>query len=199
MKRLAIALVVIGLLIVSQVTQAANLEEGWYVKLGGVGILGYTPSVGPWNYEWDFVGGLGNDGPFVITSPDAFYPQRLVSVPQDTIGVAPGTSLYLWGKPMSPLPQNGIITGIGFHWETNYDAAVMRVDLLMCDPEQSYTTVWSQNKSGFHWGIPDVNISISPTTYQPAFRITVIPEASGLPVILAGFGILATRMRRSKS
>ena len=135
----------------------------------------------------------------MITSPDAFYPQRLVSVPQDTIGVAPGTSLYLWGKPMSPLPQNGIITGIGFHWETNYDAAVMRVDLLMCDPEQCYTTVWSQNKSGFHWGIPDVNISISPTTYQPAFRITVIPEASGLPVILAGFGILATRMRRSKS
>ena len=97
MKRLAIALVVIGLLAVSQVTHAANLEEGWYVKLGGVGILGYTPNVGPWNYEWDFTSPLGTVRPFLVTQPDPLWPQRVISV-QNRDNVPPGKAVDLFGQ-----------------------------------------------------------------------------------------------------
>ena len=111
MKRLAIALVVIGLLAVSQVTQAANLEEGWYVKIGAVGILGYTPNVGPWNYDWDFTSPLGTVGPFLVTQPDPLWPQRLISV-QNLNDVPSGTAVDLFGQLRYAVPNNAVVTGI---------------------------------------------------------------------------------------
>ena len=179
MKRLAIALVVIGLLAVSQVTHAANLEEGWYVKLGGVGILGYTPNVGPWNYEWDFTSPLGTVGPFVVTQPDPLWPQRLISV-QNMDNVPPVTAVDLFGQLRYAIPVDGIITGMNFGYQTYYDASQMRLNLYITHSDGTTRLAYSETRSVPISTFGSASLSPGDTFY---FRVTAVPEPSSLLIL----------------
>lgn len=197
MKRLAIALVVIGLLTVSQVTHAANLEEGWYVKIGAVGILGYTPNVGPWNYDWDFTSPLGTVGPFLVTQPDPLWPQRLISV-QNLNDVPSGTAVDLFGQLRYAVPNNAVVTGISVPLATNYDATQMQLQVLIHHQSGIDDLLWSQTTSGHIMGTKD----ISTGKYSIAagdsllLRVTTVPEPGSLLCLALPLLTFSLRYRR---
>ena len=204
MKRLAIALVVIGLLTVSQVTHAANLEEGWYVKLGGVGISGFTPMVGPWNYEWDFTSPLGTTGPYTVTqptTPDLLFTQRMVFVQNNVSNVSSGTAVDLYGQLRYAIPSNAVITGIDAIAETNYDATQMQLQLYVQHSDGSSQLLSKESRSGHHTSGFSLQLpwqAVLPTD-AIFFRVVAVPEPStGLALLLPTVGLLWIRRRGVK-
>ena len=196
MKGFAVFAVVLFLLS-TQVTQAATLEEGWYVKLGLVDVRGWDGT----SYcviDWNFTGDLGMVGPFSVTSPDPVWARRMVSVDSTVSGIAPGTSVYLWGTPVTEVTFP--ITGVVPYYDTDYDASRMRLQLLMYHADAGYTILWEQNRSGV-WGdagsVLSQNQSI-PIGYTPVFRVTVIPEPMSLIVLSSGLIALAFSLRRER-
>jgi|LSQX01.1.fsa_nt_gb hypothetical protein len=184
MKRLAIALVVIGLLAVSQVTQAANLEEGWYVKLGGVALYGVDPKTGyDRGVDWNFTSPLGVSGPFDVAQPDMLWPQRLVSVPYDVTGVIFGTGVDLYGQPEPPV--DFLVQSIFFICDTFYEASQMRLELLIKRANGNTELIWSQTRSGPVLGGPEIPLDdLFGSDDSFVFRVTTVPEPSSLQVLL---------------
>ena len=182
MKRLAIALVVIGLLTVSQVTHAANLEEGWYVKIGAVAFFGVDGD-GMWGIDWDFTSPLGVSGPFDVAQPDMLWPQRLVSVPYDVTGVIFGTGVDLYGQPEPPV--DFLVQSIFFICDTFYEASQMRLELLIKRANGNTELIWSQTRSGPVLGGPEIPLDdLFGSDDSFVFRVTTVPEPSSLQVLL---------------
>ena len=88
MKRIAIIGAVICLLAASQVSQAVNLDGGWYAKFGGVVLTGLDEShPDPMQYadQWWATSPLGRAGPLLVEEGGSLYPRgRAISVPEDT-------------------------------------------------------------------------------------------------------------------
>ena len=188
MKKGFAVFAVLLLLSLSQVTQAVTLEEGWYVKLGGVALFGFDPVLSFYTgADWHFTVDTGDQGPFNVASPDPVWAERMVSVPETVTGVIPGASVYLWGEPTYPVTY--AITEVGFFWETNYDASRMRLDLLAYDGA-GFTLLWSQDNSGLDSGFRNVLTASQsiPVGSVPVFRVTVVPEPSSM---LAMIGCVA--------
>ena len=198
MKRLAIALVVIGLLTVSQVTHAANLEEGWYVKIGAVAFFGVDGD-GMWGIDWDFTSPLETSGPFDVTQPDPLWPQRMVSVSTTMFGVPNGTAIYLYGQPRVPIQRP--TTDLQITSETYYDASQMLIQLFVQHGDGSTELLWTEPRSGHHTGggsvlWPSQTILPTDTIY---FKVTAVPEPSScLTVLLPLIGLLWMRRRMEK-
>ena len=198
MKKFAIVLAVLSLLVLGQVTYAANLQSDWYVKLFGISLYGWDGQ----QYQvvdWNFKGGLGQSGPFQVTNPDPVRAERMVSIPNSTSNTPIGTSVYLWGEPARPI--NWTINEIAVGYDTSYNAAQMRLELLMYKEQVGYTLLWSQNNTGTSWGIHNVlsNSQYIPAGYQPVFRVTVVPEPAGIMIILPCLALLFSKMRRESS
>ena len=200
MKRLAIALVVIGLLTVSQVTHAANLEEGWYVKLGGVALFGFDPAtMSEFAADWNFTSPLGQSGPFSVTQPAPTWPQRLVVVEETASGIAPGTGVDLWGAPLLSLPKTGYLTYLSFACDTTYDATQMRLSVLIGHTDGTEDTIWEQSRSGSNHGAPSIYLGnhtmLSSDTFL--FRVAAVPEPTSFLAVLMPCVIGIWRRRRS--
>lgn len=195
MKNLAFVLVVISLLAVSQAGQAANLSSDWYVKLGTVGVSGYTPGVGPWDYDWDFTSPLGTVGPFLVTQPDPLWPQRLVSV-QNVDNVPSGTAVDLYGQLRYALPADGIVTGMDFGYQTYYDASQMRLDLYITHSDGTTRLAYSETRSVPISTFCSASLSPGDTFY---FRVTTVPEPSSLLILsLSVVSFIGFGWRRTK-
>lgn len=198
MKRVALLLVVLIMsLTLAQLSQAADLQSGWYVKLAGVALFGPI-SEPPYRTgtDWNFTGELGAYSPFEVSSPDPVWAERMVSVPVSATGVPVGTSVYLWGQPVDPV--NYPVDAITFHYETNYDASQMQLQLLMYKPDSGYTLLWSQSQSGYHsaWENGLTFPQKIPVGYVPVFRVTAVPEPSAMLVLLTGAGAVLGFLRR---
>ena len=86
MKKFVVAVAIVVLLLSAQVSQSADLQEGWYVKLGGVAIYGVIPQTGqPVGLGWHFTTPAGQYGPFLVDQPDSTWAQLVVSVTQDVL------------------------------------------------------------------------------------------------------------------
>lgn len=194
MKKPAVLLAVIALIVLAQGCQAATLQSGWYAKLGPVDLYGWDGTKER-IVTWNFTDNLGTYGPFQVTSPDSWWPQRQVAVP-NTVVVLSGTSVYLTGSPVSQIDFS--INKAVFHYETNYDASQMCLELLMQGPDNSMTLLWTQNTSGYTWGIRNV-LSESqsiPIGYQPIFKITTVPEPTCLVTLFSGLGFITLILRK---
>ncbi len=198
MKKLVVALAIVVLLLSAQVSQAVDLQEGWYVKLAAVALFGFDYGINFYTgTAWYFTGELGEYGPFTVTSPDPVRAERLIAVTETASRIAPGTSVYLWGEPENAVTYD--VTEMGPYWETNYDASCMRLELLSYDGVD-FTLLWTQDKSGFNAGIRNVLSSsqMIPIGSVPVFRVTVVPEPSSL-LILFGCFVGTTLVRRRRA
>ncbi|NLN78573.1 MAG: hypothetical protein GX141_06620 [Armatimonadetes bacterium] len=177
MKRLAIALVVIGLLAVSQVTQAVTLEEWWYVKLGGVALWWIDPTTGyEVGVDWDFTTEPGAYGPFVVTTPNVPWSERLISI-SNTTDVSTGTHVDLFGQPEVEvlLP----IFRIDVAYETLYNPSCMRLELIHLHSNGLEQILWSQMRPDHAIGAPTINLSNNMPVGDTIFlRVTTVPEPS---------------------
>ncbi len=196
MKKFVVAVAIVVLLLSAQVSQAADLQEGWYVKLAAVALYGFDYGINFYTgTAWHFTGELGEHGPFTVTSPDPVWAERTIAVNETVSGIAPYTSVYLWGEPENPVTYD--VTEIGLFWETDYDAASMRLELLSYDGFD-FTLLWSQDKSGFNSGYHNVLSAWQqiPVGSVPVFRVTAIPEPSSLLALFGYFGAIALMHRR---
>lgn len=195
MKKGFAVFAVVLFLLSTQVTHAANLEEGWYVKIGWV-------TVGGWDgtsdriIDWDFTSDLGIVGPFNVTSPDPLWARRMVSVDSTVSGIAPGTNIDLWGAPVAEVTFP--ITEVVICYDTNYDATQMRLELLIYSPDAGFTLLWSESKSGTHsvWTNVLGQSQYIPIGYVPVFRVTAVPEPPVAVVFVTGLSSLLVRIRR---
>jgi hypothetical protein len=195
MNRAAVVVSVLCLVVLGQAGWAADLQAGWYVKLGLVALWGRDPGTGhEVGVDWNFTGGLGTFGPFEVSGPDMWYPQRMVSVPSSVTGVAPSTSVYLWGEPSRAV--DFVVSRVSPFWDTYYDGASMRLELLMYGESTGFTLLWSQTKSGVYGGAGNVlsEFQSIPIGHVPVFRVTTVPEAHSLFVV--GYGLLCAALFR---
>ena len=197
MKKITVVLAVLLLLALAQMGQAADLQAGWYIKLGGVGLFGAIPQ-SPYytGTDWNFTTELGTYGPFEVTSPDPVWAERMVSVPVSVTGVSAGTSVYLWGQPIDPVYYP--VDDVSFHWETNCDKSVVQLELLMYSPSSGYTKLWSYSQSPYTSDASNVLTFPQkiPVGYVPVFRVSVVPEPNGLLALLTGAGLMVGFLRR---
>ena len=185
MKKGFAVFAVLLFLLSAQVTHAANLEEGWYVKLGGVALWWIDPASGhEVGADWDFTSPLGTVGPFLVTQPDPLWPQRLISV-QNLNDVPSGTAVDLFGQLRYAVPNNAVVTGISVPLATNYDATQMQLQVLIHHQSGIDDLLWSQTTSGHIMGTKD----ISTGKYSIAagdsllLRVTTLPEPSSLLIL----------------
>ncbi|MGI6296926.1 MAG: PEP-CTERM sorting domain-containing protein [Armatimonadota bacterium] len=185
MKKFVVAVAIVVILLSAQISQAADLQEGWYVKLGWVDVRGWD-GMRERVVDWDFTGPLGSVGPFEVTSPDPLWARRMISVPNTVSGIAPGTSVDLWGEPLSLVDFP--ITEVVVCYDTNYDAAKMRLQLFMYQQDTGFTLLWSEERSGLHqvWSNVLGQFQMIPVGYSPVFRVTVIPEPSTVLALFSG-------------
>jgi len=185
MRSQRVVIVILCMLAFAGAAHAADLQAGWYVKLGLVDVRGWDGY--QWGIvDWNFVGGLGTYGPFEVTSPDPVWARRMVSVPSSVSGVAPGTSVDLWGEPAIPIgfPVSEVVVC----YDTNYDATRMRLELLMYRADVGFTMLWAENRSGLHqvWTNVLGPSQVIPLGYSPVFRVTVVPEPGPFLAIIWG-------------
>ena len=196
MKRLAIALVVIGLLAVSQVTQAANLEEGWYVKFSSAALYGFDyalreeVSVG-----WTFTSGLGTYGPFTISQPNPLWPQRMISVATSVCGVPDKTGINLHGQPDSPFTF--VSTRLDFMYETYYDATQVIASLFVQHANGETELIWNENRSGLHNRYATLITTILPSDII-YFNVSAVPEPSGVLFIIPATSLMWILRRKMR-
>jgi len=195
MKKTA-AIIVVLLLLTAQACLAVDLEAGWYANLGLVDIHGWGPS-GEVVVSWNFTGALGPQEPFEVTSPDPVWARRSVTVLQTTTGIAPGTAVYLWGEPVTPITFD--IIDVVPYWETDYDATRMQLQLLSYSPQTGFTLLWSQTASGHNLSFSGLLSGFQeiPLGAEPVFRVIVVPEPCSFAVLVAACcGILVQRRSR---
>ncbi|HET6456697.1 MAG TPA: PEP-CTERM sorting domain-containing protein [Armatimonadota bacterium] len=198
MKRLSAFLLFAFLasLVLTIPAPAADLQEGWYVRVSSVHIWQYDQLNDPFiRDEGDFYDTPpGQYGPFQVS--DGTYHStidRWVSVPS-AISAGPGDSLVM---PLTfGMTLGEPIAYLGFYWETNYDPSQMRLEFWQ---ENYYTSVqellWAQTLSSYRYGGAT---PLTDATYEGQFfvKIAVIPEPSSMIIFSAGLGILSALRRR---
>ena len=196
MRKPAVLLAVMIVLTLGQACQAADLQAGWYAKLGGVALFGWD-GVQERGIDWHFVGGLGTFGPFEVTNPDPVWPERTVSVPDDALEVVPGTGVWLWGEP--EVTVDFVVQAVSIFWDTDYDATQMRLELLMYNETEGFALLWSQTQSGYYGGAGNVlgEYQTIPMGYAPVFRVRAVPEPSSLMTVCGLLGAFLLRRRTS--
>ncbi len=200
MNRLGVALAVVFVLALAGAVQAADLQAGWYVKLGGVALWGWDWQANRYTgVDWDFTGPLGTYGPFEVTQPGPVWPQRMVSVPSAVSGVPPGTAVDLNGQPRSSLTF--AVDRLDFAYETYYDATQMRLSLYLQHSDGNADLLYSETRSGLHSTFPEIPFDDWQMLADDrlVFRVTVVPEPSSLlAVLLPTATALCLRRRRPR-
>ena len=198
MKKGFAVLAVVLLLLSAQVTQAVTLEEGWYVKLGGVAFFGTDPGSG-YGYArgWAATSALGTYGPFTVIHPteyDPVFPQRVISVTTTVTGVSAGTAVYVYGELDGPLLSPA--TRIDVVYETNYDPSKMLLKMYQRHAEGWDELIWTPRHT---YGLADVldgtgrTIPVGDSIY---FQIVAVPEPPQPVLIILGCSALAALVRR---
>lgn len=185
MKKLVVALAIVVLLLSAQISQAADLREGWYVKLGGVAIYGVIPQTGqPVGLGWHFTAPVGQYGPFLVDQPDSTWAQLVVSVTQDVFGVPYGTGVNICLQPEAPI--DFWVQSVYFGCDTFYDATQMRLDLFINRADGRSDLIWAQTISGPVVGGPEIPLYCHSfgSADTLSFRIAAVPEVSSLFAIL---------------
>lgn len=185
------------LLLAAQIGQAADLQAGWYVKLGNVAVFGVDPNTRRETaIDWSFAGGLGSYGPFEVTSPGATYPQRVVTVPSTVNGAASGAYIDLTGMP--DIPIGFTPNSLQFVYNTYYDVSQMRFDLFVRHSDGTIETLFSETRSGQHSGVPTVFLlgRYSPISDTLVFRTSVVPEPSSAITLAFSLAFIAGVRRR---
>jgi len=199
MKKLSVISAALLLLTLAQIGQAADLQAGWYVKLGGVALYGTDPGSGhEVAVDWSFAGPVGPAGPFEVAQSDPLWPQRTVSVPAST-NVPDGTAVDLFGQPKTPITF--AVTRLDLIYETNYVASQMLAQLFVEHTSGQSELLWQESRSGLHNRYATLlagtgrTLAPSDTIY---FRVVAVPEPSGLSVLLPAIGLLWLERRRTR-
>lgn len=203
MKKLAVVLAVAASLATAHAADAANLQAGWYAKIGNVGLSGFDPNSGrDFARGWSATSPLGKFGPFDVThptEPDPLFPQRVIAVPSTVSGVAAGTAVYEYGVLDAPLPAPATYMSVAY--ETSYDAAQMMLQLCVQHSNGQSELVWGESRSGHHIGNvgvlwPGQSILPTDTLY---FSVVVVPEPSQCAMLaLYMLGLLCVRRRMAR-
>lgn len=200
-KRVVLLLVVLIMsLTLVQDGQAADLQAGWYVKLGQIALYGIIPQ--PPYYTaigWNFAVTPGTYGPFEVTTDTTHWAEWPVTifVPTTQTGVAAGTSIYLHGLPEVPLSFTADMLGIVY--ETNYDSSQMIAQLYVQHNSGQTELLWTEPRSGHHWG--NVNVLRQWQYIQPTdtiyFKVVAVPEPSQCLVLLTPAAWVLLMKRRA--
>jgi|GEM_PF-2986515 len=196
------AIMIVAVLIIAlmpQIGQTADLQAGWYVKLGNIALWGFDPvqnrevAVG-----WYFTTPVGLNGPFEVTQPAPSWPQRMVSVPT-SVNVPSGTSVDLYGSLEKPITFPIYRLDVGH--ETDYDSSQMLVQLLVQHSNGSVELLWSEPRSGHHLGANNIlgpSETILPTDTL-LFKVVAVPEPSQCAMLtISLLGMLLMRRRASR-
>lgn len=151
--------------------------------------------------DWNFVGGLGVFPPFEVMEPNDNPLYRKVLVISDSTGVPRGTGVDLEGEPAVPVSFR--VDAILFHYTTFYDAAHMKLQMVVRRSNGQEEVLWQQNRSGLASGTPEV-LDGKKFVYPGdtiALRVSAVPEptsALALSLALTGLTLRVCRRRRGK-
>ena len=195
MKKGFAVFAVVLFLLSTQVTHAANLEEGWYVNLQSVTLwwddeLGYAHPL-----DWQFTDVPSVCGPFTVTDPGLQRSSRIISVTADA-AVPAATEVTLSGVPANPVSY--CITRIDVALETNYDATQMVLNVLAFHAGGGQDLLWTQTMSGHLLGMK----TIYPMSFAPIsgdsliFRVIAVPEPASMLSLALPLLVVTSRLRR---
>lgn len=196
MKRITVILAVVSLLALCHISQAADLQAGWYAKISSVDIYSYDDQYhlpylrgGGW-----FTEPTGLHYPFDVT--DEGYQTdslRRITVVQDTVaGPDQSLTLSLWvGVGYSE------IAFLNIHWHSNYDASQMVLEFWQEWNDGSKHLLWSQGQSGEQFGDKVIDGSLL-ANGEYRFKVNVVPEPSSLTGLILALPVLVGFARRRK-
>jgi opacity protein-like surface antigen len=201
MKKVILVLVV--LIALSSMAQAANLQTGWYTRFEYVSLIYnfYIPGGGwaAWGTDWHPASTLGAFGPVSVDIGYAnFTDGRTVSIMQPT--TTSGVLFEDTGIYSTSIAEFNQIT---FAWTTDYDASQMQLMAFVQHDGTSDKLIWSQTESGPCSGSASIRTyqnSIMVNGDRLVFRVVAVPEPTGLillSTLLSGIaaGCVARRRR----
>jgi len=195
MKRLALILVIAGLVCLAQAGQAATLQADWYAKVNMLYVFtygDYGPQLHAEGYFYQTP--PGQYGPFLVTDgPCHEAYARYVSVPTDVSGVGQGSSLTL---PVSiGMSTCDPIAYVYFSWATRYDPSQMHLDLWRTRADGTDECLWSQLQSGVRGG--EAYVAYDSLLEGPYyFRVSVVPEPSSVACLAVALISMLGLMRK---
>jgi hypothetical protein len=200
MRKVFLALAISALMMLEQSASAVDLEAGWYAKFGGVLLNGldyYDPDPMWYASEWSTTSPLGPAGPLLVAEGGPLYSRGCaISVPQDT-SVAAGVLFQGCGYYDRSWPQYDLVT---FCWETNYDAAKLRLELVLIRNTGEEQLLWYQGISG-HAVEPYEGLNFPAPLRNDEdieFRLVAVPEPSSA-VMVSGLMLLVFKLRRRRA
>ncbi len=187
-KVMCILLAAMPMIGLQTAANSATLQAGWYVDIFGVQLSFLN---GPDILDGHFTSLVGTYGPFQVTDPTSPDNEaRIVTVPSTT-AASSADSLAL------PFTFGGGFTNavMSFACYTDYDPSQMHASLWSAPSEGDPVCIWSQMEGGAQGGgsLGIFQATVSPSYY---FLVTVVPEPSGIAVLLVGIlavGFCASR------
>jgi len=156
MKNLKIVLVVLFLLMLTQASQAVDLEEGWYVRFDYVSVEGMRIVDGSaqyWTAFWSPASVPGQYGSLLVEQSGSISAgRRIISVTQD-YSSDPGVIFEDVGVLELSEPY---YNWINFGWLTNYDASSLQLQVYKLHAGSPDELIWSQTKSGAQGGVENI-------------------------------------------
>ncbi len=196
MKKLVAALAIGVILLSARVSQAADLQEGWYVKLGMVTLWGFDYGINFYTgTDWDFTNNIGQYDEFMVTNPDSIWPERLISVTTSQFNVPCGTGITLSGTPRNALAYD--ITRIDVTCETYYEAEHLQLQAWLERTDGAQELLWSQQISGYVYGTAELlggNKIMAPEDVLYFRLSTGVPEPQSF--VIVAYSLIAVGWRR---
>lgn len=194
MRRSAVALVVLLLLALCPALHAADLHEGWYMRVNGPQVYTDVDGRPELRADGQFTTPFGVYGPFTVSSggfyPSSFY--RYVSVDTDAFGVGPDDSLVL---PLTfGMGDTESFLYMRISWATNYDPTHVFLEFWRIRMDGTEERVWSQQTAGPTHGSADILYN---ATHEGGFyfKVNVVPEPSSVAVLSGLVGGMSAALR----
>lgn len=194
MRRLALVLVVAGLLGLAQVGQAATLSSTWYVNLWAPAIFTYGEQGAALSGDGYFYSTpAGQYGPFQVADPYGDRVELKITLPHTVYGAGPEQSLVI---PFSTgLGAGTRIAYLSLAGVTSYDPNGMYLGLYRTRDDGTTETLWTQKQDGTTGLAGHVAYDIV-SDGQFFFRVNVVPEPSTTLALLFGCAALAAFVKR---
>lgn len=201
MKRIVVFLVLVLLVSLPGAGQASDLQAGSYANIVSTVAFYRDPNAPPYAQQLYPAWGefrdveLWQNESFSVThGPNNDDGSVYVSLATGTAS-AQSLAMPVW----LPLWSGAYVDHISVRWQSNYDPSEMYLELRRSRDDGGSDLLWSQTQGGTAFGDTDIGIGTLSTGSQPYyFVLNVVPEPTGLALLLPGACLFAYRIKRRR-
>ena len=200
MKNLKIVLVALLLMLLTQASQAVDIQAGWYACYDSICLEGFNFDTGGiYATFWRPSSELGESGAITVSDWQLYPSTRKITITEN-ISVDSGTILFEDTGFIEDPSKYYQLTHIV--WRTDYDANNIRMQLLRHRDGQDDKLIWEQAQSGLNGGYDILSDNLFMPGDSLVIRLVVVPEPSAFLSLSVGlaacFPLIKYRRREQK-